>query len=76
MHLVHRGAFSIVKEAISKETGDKFAVKSVSKKFIGGKDLKLLEREIEIMKRLQHPNIVALIGVHESPDDIHIVMEL
>lgn len=65
-----------MREAIHKETGQKVAIKAVSKKYLGEKDLKLLTREIEIMKKLEHPNIVNLIGVCESEEEILIIMEL
>jgi serine/threonine protein kinase len=71
-----RGAFSVVKEATHKETGVKYAIKFVSKKYVAQKDLSLLMREIEIMKKLRHDNIVQLIDVAETADDIYIVMEL
>lgn len=33
-------------------------------------------REIEMMKKLDHPNIVKIFEVFRSPDDLHVVMEL
>lgn len=71
-----RGAFSVVREATHKKTGEKYAIKLISKKYVAAKDLKLLEREIEIMKKLQHKNIVNLFEVCESQEEIYIVMEM
>lgn len=71
-----KGAFSVVREATNIKTQEKVAIKVISKKFLPSKDLKLLEREIEIMKKLQHKNIVSLIDVFESSEEIYIIMEL
>jgi calcium/calmodulin-dependent protein kinase I len=73
---IGKGAFSIVKEATHKQSGKKYAIKTVNKKFINEKDLKLLGREIDIMKKLEHPNIVNLFEVVEFEDELHIIMEL
>ena len=53
-----RGAFSVVKEAVRKSNGKRYAVKCITKKLIDKKELALLEREIDIMKKLDHPNII------------------
>jgi calcium/calmodulin-dependent protein kinase I len=72
---IGRGAFSVVREGIRKVTGKKYAIKCISKKLIDKKELQLLEREIEIMKKLQHPNIIQLMEVVDSPDTLYLVLE-
>jgi len=37
--------------------------------------LALLEREIDIMKKLQHPNIIQLMEVIDSPDTLYLIIE-
>jgi len=39
-------------------------------------DIKLLKREIEIMKQVDHVNILKLIEIYEDDDKVYIVMEL
>eukprot|EP01118_Nematostelium_gracile_P002192 TRINITY_DN1241_c0_g1_i1.p1 TRINITY_DN1241_c0_g1~~TRINITY_DN1241_c0_g1_i1.p1 ORF type:complete len:497 (+),score=186.11 TRINITY_DN1241_c0_g1_i1:111-1493(+) len=73
--IIGRGAFSVVKEGIRKASGKKYAVKCISKKLIDKKELALLEREIDIMKKLQHPNIIQLMEVIDSPDTLYLVLE-
>lgn len=73
--VIGRGAFSIVKEGIRKATGKRYAVKCISKKLIDKKELSLLEREIDIMKKLQHPNIVQLMEVVDTPDTLYLILE-
>jgi serine/threonine-protein kinase Chk2 len=53
------GGFSVVKEATSKKDGEKYAVKIIEKSVIK-EDIKLLKREIEIMKKVDHQNILKL----------------
>lgn len=53
----YRGAFSIVRRAKQKKTGDMYAVKIIEKKFVEPQDLMLLAREIEIMKKVNHDNV-------------------
>jgi serine/threonine protein kinase len=61
---------------VHKETGEKYAIKFIHKSFVSPKELKFLEREMDIMRKLEHKNIIQLIEVGESLEDIYIVMEL
>jgi len=70
-----RGAFSVVREGTRKANGKKYAIKCISKKLIDKKELSLLEREIDIMKKLQHPNIIQLMEVIDTPDTLYLVLE-
>merc|ERR1711934_771040 len=51
-----RGAFSVVKKCVSKNSGKTYAVKVIEKKNVG-QDMARLRTEIEILKRVKHPNI-------------------
>ncbi|PRP84350.1 hypothetical protein PROFUN_07651 [Planoprotostelium fungivorum] len=73
---IGRGAFSVVKKAKDKTTGKEYAVKFIEKKFVDQQDLVLLGREIEIMKRVMHKNVLRLEEVYEVEDTIALVMEL
>jgi len=73
---IGRGAFSIVKVATHRQTGKKWAVKFIDKKFVDKQDLMLLAREIDIMKRVRHDNVLSLQEVYETEDTIALVMEL
>eukprot|EP01126_Amoeba_proteus_P033525 TRINITY_DN3294_c0_g1_i1.p1 TRINITY_DN3294_c0_g1~~TRINITY_DN3294_c0_g1_i1.p1 ORF type:complete len:315 (-),score=36.70 TRINITY_DN3294_c0_g1_i1:676-1620(-) len=70
-----RGGFSIVKKGTRKETGDTFAIKIIEKS-AGDEELRLLQREIDIMKKLKHKNIISLEEVYDEPECIYLVMEL
>jgi len=73
---IGRGGFSVVYHAEKKKNGEEFAVKKIEKKKVEGDDIKLLRREIQIMKKLDHPNILKLFEVYEDDDSFYLVMEL
>lgn len=73
-----RGNYGLVKLAVNRDTGEQFAVKIVKKEALEDEtkanvDIK---REIQIMKALDHTNIVALNDVLYSPKRVFMVMEL
>ena len=73
IHL-YRGAFSIVREGVHKETGRRVAIKAIKTRFIKNK---LLIREIDIMKKVgNHPNILKLYEVYETKNYLYLVLEL
>lgn len=73
---IGKGGFSIVYIAVKKGSGEEFAVKCIKKKMVEGDDVKLLRREIQIMKKLNHPNILKLYEVYEDEEQFYLVMEL
>ena len=76
---VGRGGFSVVYEGTAKpESGNggrKVAIKVIDKVKQSEEQLKILQREIDIMRRLKHPNIVGLYDVFETKSTISLVME-
>lgn len=70
------GAFSEVILAEDRTDRGKFvAVKCINKKGIRGKE-ESLENEIDVLRRLKHPNIVQLLDVYEDKAFKYLVMEL
>ncbi|CDR43429.1 CYFA0S12e00452g1_1 [Cyberlindnera fabianii] len=72
--VVGQGAFAIVKKAVERSTGKTFAVKIISKRKIMG-NTDGVTRELEILRRLDHPGIVKLKGFYEDDDSYYLVME-
>jgi len=68
------GAFGKVCRATCKKTGIQRAVKTVVKKSI--KDVQAFQREIEITRNMDHPNIIKLFETFEDHRSIYLVMEL
>ncbi len=70
------GSFGKVKEALHVATQEKIAVKVLEKERIVSDDDKLrVRREIEILKTVNHPNIVQLYEVIETDKYHFMVME-
>lgn len=66
------GGFASVRAAYDRETNLKVAVKTIEK--ASGTDA-FLQREINIMRTVQHPNVVRTLDIFESTKNYHIVME-
>ena len=47
----------------------------IKKENMSLRELELQKREIEVLKLCQHPNIIRLLDVFESPEKIFIVLE-
>ncbi|KAH3678367.1 hypothetical protein WICMUC_001384 [Wickerhamomyces mucosus] len=72
--VVGQGAFAIVKKAVERNTGKTYAVKIISKRKIMG-NTDGVNRELEILRKLDHPGIVKLRGFYEDDDFYYLVME-
>lgn len=69
------GAFSEVKTATCRSTGERFAVKVIDKAKCKGKE-NMIQSEVEILKKVKHKNIIRLFDIYESPAKIFLIMEL
>ena len=69
--LLGKGAYSIVKRCVHKETGKEYAVKIMKR------DCQVTRREIDMLRRCQgHPNIVRLFDVYQDQYNSYLVCEL
>jgi len=72
-----KGAFSVVFLAVNKKTGEKVAVKTIDKKAASTvQDQNRLKTEVEILKKVSHPNIVCLKDMFETSEKLYLIMEL
>eukprot|EP01023_Acetabularia_acetabulum_P026032 TRINITY_DN2479_c0_g1_i1.p1 TRINITY_DN2479_c0_g1~~TRINITY_DN2479_c0_g1_i1.p1 ORF type:complete len:551 (+),score=120.55 TRINITY_DN2479_c0_g1_i1:148-1800(+) len=73
-----RGQFGITRLATDKNTNEKFACKTISKRKLTTKeDIEDVRREVQIMHHLAgYKHIVTLKGAYEDRYNVHIVMEL
>ena len=70
------GNFGVVRMAINRQTGEKVAIKILEKsKLTNYNDKIRLEREINILNKIHHPNIVKLFCTIETDRQIFIIME-
>mmetsp|Transcript_18465 Transcript_18465/g.36964 ORF Transcript_18465/g.36964 Transcript_18465/m.36964 type:complete len:504 (+) Transcript_18465:28-1539(+) len=68
------GHYGVVRKCQERATGEWFAIKSIRKKKVGKLDV--LRREIDILKEVDHPNIIKLHEVYEDEKYLHLVTEL
>src|SRR5687768_4481534 len=80
--LFHSGAYSVVVEARNLKTGDTVAVKCIDLTVLeaqatpGIDPLLPLKREIKIMKKVTHDNVIRLYEVFVDDEKFYMVMEL
>jgi serine/threonine protein kinase len=76
--MLGKGSFARVYLAQNKATGERYAVKAFSKEFIEaqekGKDSLVIE--VDILKQLDHPNIIKFYEIHETQNSLYLVMEV
>lgn len=70
---IGKGSYGKVRLGTHSETGKQVAIKIVQ--YSTAKSKKQLEREIDIISKLQHPNIVRLLEVLREEDNIYLILE-
>lgn len=76
---IGQGAFATVKKAIERSTGISYAVKIINRRkalSTSNDNLLGVERELKILRKLDHPNIVKLKTYYEDIENYYLVMEL
>ncbi|KAI2648274.1 Death-associated protein kinase 3 [Labeo rohita] len=80
LSLLLSGQFAIVKRCIEKSTGVEYAAKFIKKRLNRasrrGVRREEIEREVDILQDLQHPNIITLHDVYENRTDVVLILEL
>lgn len=70
-----KGAFGSVYRALNWNTGETVAIKQVRLENLGGVELKTIMLEIDLLKNLNHPNIVKYNGFVKSSESLYIILE-
>ena len=74
--MLGQGSYAVVKLAEHKVTGEKVAIKTYEKyRLADPRKMKNVRREIEILKSMDHPNIIKLYDSCENNKQIHLIME-
>ena len=74
--LIGTGAFGRVRLFVDRHSKNfKYAIKTIKKDLFNQYDVDAIKREVEILKSLDHPNIVKYFETHEDEHYLHIVME-
>lgn len=70
------GAYAVVRLAVSRQNNTKYAIKTYEKaKLVDHQKRKNVTREIKILSKLRHPNIVKLVSACETETQLNLVME-
>lgn len=71
------GAYAVVHSVMNKRTKDKLAMKIYDKEKVLSNDSRKrsLSREITLLKKLDHPNIVKLYDTIDTKKSVNLVME-
>ncbi|KAL6040861.1 Protein kinase of the Mitotic Exit Network [Balamuthia mandrillaris] len=72
---VGKGAFGIVFKALDMQTTEYIAIKRLKKEGIDEAMLINLKGEIDLLKALDHPNIVKYLGLVESDNHVNMLLE-
>jgi len=70
-----KGAFSVVKLGVNKQTKEEVAIKIIEKKNVE-QDLHRLATEMQVLKSVDHPNIIKLKDIFETDSMLYIVTEV
>ncbi len=75
--LLGKGSFAQVHQTARKKDGKQFAVKTVKKERLleNDRNMRCFFKEIDILRRLNHPNIIKFYELYESELYIHVVLE-
>ncbi|KAK4071315.1 hypothetical protein Purlil1_13458 [Purpureocillium lilacinum] len=74
--LLGNGGFGVVFEAVDVESGKVFAVKRIKRPDVGTHRYTLLQREVNALRGLCHPHIVALRGAQWSNSHFELIMDV
>eukprot|EP01135_Chromosphaera_perkinsii_P007223 Nk52_evm31s745 gene=Nk52_evmTU31s745 len=72
---IGKGNFAKVKLARHVLTGEEVAIKIIEKTALNETSLLKIFREVRIMKMLDHPNIIKLYEVVDTPKSLYLIME-
>ncbi len=70
------GGFAVVRKAIHRINGNIYAVKTIDTCKIKTNKLESLRNEVNIMKMLDHPNVIKLYEIFEEENKLHLVLEM
>ncbi|MEQ2285635.1 Death-associated protein kinase 1, partial [Ameca splendens] len=78
--LINSGQFAVVRRCRHRRTGVEYAAKFIKKRrnksSRRGVSREDIEREVNILKEIQHPNIITLHEVFESKPEVILILEL
>ncbi|KAK7204094.1 kinase-like domain-containing protein [Myxozyma melibiosi] len=74
-NLLGKGAFGEVRQALNLRTGETVAVKLISLSNVKKKEIQNIMHESDLLRNLDHPNIVRYLGFLKSENYLYIILE-
>eukprot|EP00924_Labyrinthula_sp_SR-Ha-C_P008804 maker-scaffold_2-augustus-gene-3.0-mRNA-1 protein AED:0.11 eAED:0.11 QI:0/0/0/1/1/1/2/0/926 len=71
-----KGHFSVVKQAYDKYMQSKVAIKIITRSKLSAKDYEGLLQEIDVLEKLNHPNVIQFFGYYHDDRNYYLVTEL
>ncbi|ORX46283.1 Pkinase-domain-containing protein [Hesseltinella vesiculosa] len=69
------GSFAVVKECIHRHSDQAYALKIIMKSALSGRE-SMLDVELDILKQVQHPNIISMHDLFETDEAVYIITDL
>lgn len=76
IRVIGEGGYGQVKEVVEKKTGCKRASKTIQVKYLKKSEVDNIVREIETLKKLDHPGVLKIFQVYRESDYFHIITDL
>ncbi|CAM9116176.1 unnamed protein product [Scytosiphon promiscuus] len=74
--VIGRGSVGMISKVRHRQTGVEYALKTIQLDKISAQLAKEMRNEIEILKRLDHPNIIRAIETFEADKEVYLIMKL
>ena len=76
-NIIGKGNFAKVYEVVNSTTKRKFALKTISKEMFKDniKSMLSLHDEVNLLRKIRHPNVLQLYEIFESDNNIHLILE-
>lgn len=74
--IIGRGGFGCVRKSQDRITGQHLAIKIIPKVNVSSQSSGFIENEIEILKKLDHPNIIKLYEFAQDTENYYLITEL
>ena len=73
---IGKGSFSAVYKGTKKSSGQRVAIKVIDKTKLNPKDISVIESEIRILEKMEHPNILKFYEHYFEQNKAYIILEL
>ena len=69
------GSFAKVYKGLEEKTSEIVAIKMINKQQFPSEKSDLIEKEVQILKSLSHPNIISILDIKKTQNNIYLIFE-